>query len=218
MRKQRILIADDHSLMAEGIARIVSADFDVVGIVFDGRQVVASAEALRPDIVSLDIGMPILNGLQAAVEIKRLLPRAKIVFVTQQLILSYLRAAFRAGASAYVSKQSAGTELLRALKAVMAGGTYITPLLAGQGEHNPDDLKADPAKVFSDALSPRQREVLQLIAEGRTAKEISSILNISARTVEFHRGAVMDELGLRTTAELTQYAVAHHILAPPPVL
>ena len=214
MRKWRVLIADDHALMAEGVARILSAEYDVVGISPDGRQLVADALALRPDIICLDIGMPRMNGIQAAVELRRSLPRVKLVFVTQQIELPYLRAAFRAGGSGYVAKQSAGSELLIALKRVLTGQTYITPLLAVEGARDPQDLQSNPDKVFTDTLTPRQREVLQLIAEGKTAKEISVSLNISVKTVEFHKSCLMDELGMRTTAELTRYALTHNIIAP----
>ena len=214
MTRHRVIIADDHALMAEGLSRILAAEYDVVGTFHDGRELVAGVPSLRPDIICLDIGMPSLNGVQAAVELHRLLPRTKLVFVTQQIELPYLRAAFRAGASGYVAKQSAGSELLVALKAVRSGKTYITPLLAQDGVQDPVDLRASPAGVFTDALTPRQREVLQLVAEGKTVKEISASLRISTKTVEFHKGCLMDELGLRTTAELTRYALSHQVIAP----
>ena len=214
MTKRRVIIADDHALMAEGLARILAADYDVVGVFHNGRDLVAEAPQLRPDILCLDIGMPGLNGVQAAVELHRLLPRTKLVFVTQQIELPYLRAAFRAGASAYVAKQSAGSELLVALRTVRNGNTYITPLLAQDGIQHPFDLQASPASVFTDTLTPRQREVLQLVAEGKTVKEISASLKISTKTVEFHKGCLMDELGLRTTAELTRYALSHQLITP----
>ena len=214
MTRRKVVIADDHALMAEGLARILSAEYDIAGIFHDGRQLVSEAPALHPDIVCLDIGMPSLNGVQAAVELHRLLPKTKLVFVTQQIELPYLRAAFRAGASGYVAKQSAGSELLIALRAVGSGKTYITPLLAQEGVQDPNDLRANSESVFNDALTPRQREVLQLVAEGRTVKEISLALKISTKTVEFHKGCLMDELGLRTTAELTRYALSHQVIAP----
>ncbi|WP_419806216.1 response regulator [Terriglobus sp.] len=214
MRRRRVIIADDHALMTDGVARILAADFDVVGIVSDGRQLLASVAALAPDIVSLDIGMPGLNGIQAAVELHRLHPRIKLIFVTQQVELPYLRAAFHAGASGYVSKQSAGSELVAALRKVISGGIYITPALAQHAAEHPEDLRPDPSSVFNDPLSPRQREVLQLIAEGKTAKEISAVLTISTKTVEFHKSCLMNELGLRTTAELTRYALNNQLVAP----
>ena len=214
MNKRRVIIADDHALMAEGLARILAAEYEIVAVCKDGRQLVTKAADLRPDIVCLDIGMPILNGIQAAVELHRLLPRTKIVFVTQQIELPYLRAAFRAGASGYVAKQSAASELVEALKAVGAGNTFITPLLSQDGGQDPRDLRANADSVFTDALTPRQREVLQLVAEGLTVKEVSVALKISTKTVEFHKSCLMDELGLRTTAELTRYALSHGIITP----
>jgi DNA-binding NarL/FixJ family response regulator len=207
MSRRGVLIADDHALMAEGLARILSAEYDVLGVCHDGRQLVMDATRLHPDIICLDIGMPSLNGIQAAVELTRLIPKTKLIFVTQQIELPYLRAAFRAGALGYVAKQSAGSELLAAMKMVIGGNTYITPLLAENGLVDPNDLRSSPTDVFTEALTPRQREVLQLVAEGRTIKEIASTLNISSKTVEFHKGCLMDELGLRTTAELTRYAL-----------
>lgn len=212
MLRKRVVIADDHALMADGLAQILSTEFEVVGIVSDGRELLTEVARLVPDVVCLDIGMGGLNGIQAAVELHRQYPRIKLLFVTQQIELPYVRAAFRAGASGYVAKQSAGRELLAALRTVMAGGMYITPVLNGDGIRDAEDLKPNPANVFADALSPRQREVLQLIAEGRTGKEISGILNVSPKTVEFHKGCLMDELGLRTTAELTRYALSHNIV------
>ena len=214
MAKRRVIIADDHALMAEGLARILAPEYEIVAICQDGRQLVTQAIDLRPEIVCLDIGMPLLNGIQAAVELHRLLPKAKLIFVTQQIELPYLRAAFRAGASGYVAKQSAASELLDALRAVGAGKTYITPLLSEDGEQDPRDLRANADSVFSDALTPRQREVLQLVAEGMTVKEMSVALKISTKTIEFHKSCLMDELGLRTTAELTRYALSHQVIAP----
>lgn len=214
MPRRRVVIADDHALVAEGLSRILAAQYDVAGVFHDGRELVTEGPQLRPDIICLDIGMPNLNGVQAALELRRLVPKAKLVFVTQQIELPYLRAAFRAGASGYVAKQSAGSELLVALESVLGGKTYITPLLAQDGTQDPNDLRANPDNIFADALTPRQREVLQLVAEGKTVKEISAALSISTKTVEFHKGCLMNELGLRTTAELTRYALSHQVIAP----
>jgi DNA-binding NarL/FixJ family response regulator len=215
MRRLRILIADDHALMAEGLARILAAEFEVVGIVSDGRKLLAEAATLLPDIACLDIGMPSLNGIQAAVELHRLHPRMKLVFVTQQIELPYVLAAFRAGASGYIAKQSAGSELLTAMRIVARGDTYITPECSPNGTQDPRSLMANASAVFKDVLTQRQREVLQLVAEGRTVKEISVVLKISPKTVEFHKGCLMDELGLRTTAELTRYALSHYVVVQP---
>ncbi len=211
--RQRVLIADDHALMAEGIRGLLASEYDVLGIATDGRMLLRDAVAMRPEIICLDIGMPEMNGIQAAAELSRQLPRAKLVFVTQQLELPYLRAAFHAGASGYVAKQSASTELLEGLRQVLGGRQYITPLLAAEAESLHGELHRDLSKTYADRLTPRQREVLKLTAEGRTIKEISSKLAISLKTVEFHKSALMNELGLRTTADLTRYALAHRFIA-----
>ena len=213
MRK-RLLIADDHALMLEGLSRMLSAEFEIVGTAADGRTLVSLALQLRPDLIVLDIGMPELNGIEAARQLRAPLPNAHLVIVTQQLDPDYLRAAFQAGVRGYVAKQSASTELLLALNLVLHGGYYITPLILA-----PEvscrmklDPSGDPSELFSVELTTRQREVLELVAEGRSTKEISSALRISPTTVEFHKGALMNELGVRTTAELTRYALSKGII------
>ena len=211
--RPRILIADDHTLVAEGIAKIISPFYDVVGIARNGRVMLDDAHRLKPDLVCLDVSMPEMNGIQTAVQLAEQLPKLKIIFVTQQLDLTYVRAAFRAGASGYVSKQSASNEILTAIQEVLRGATFITPLLAEELLMSPDELARDPRRAFADPLTDRQRQVLQLIAEGKTIKEISDALAISPKTVEFHKSCLMNELGLRTTAELTRYAVAHNIVS-----
>ena len=212
MARARVLIADDHALMAEGMARLLSTEYEIVGISMNGRAVLSDSLRLNPDIVAMDIGMPELNGIEAAVQLARIAPRIKVIFVTQQIDLQYLRAAFRTGALGYVAKQSATEELLTAFRRVLAGRRYITPLLAEQSPNLVHELQRNPDKFFTDALTPRQREVLQLVAEGKTVREISAALNISPKTVEFHKNGLMNELGLRTTADLTRYALANHII------
>lgn len=207
--KYRVLIADDHLLMAEGIARLLEAEYTIVGIVSDGAAALAEASRLLPDIVCLDISMSGANGIQVAVQLHDLLPRAKVIMVTQQLELPYLRAAFRAGAVGYVAKQSAAVELATALRAALAGRTFITSLLSEAAAGICNELVADVTRVNTDTLTPRQREVLTLVSEGLTSKEVASALHISPKTVEYHKQALMNELGLRTTAELTRYALAH---------
>lgn len=209
--RARILIADDHSLVADGIAALLRPEFEVVGMASDGRQLLAEAERLKPDLITLDIGMPKLNGLEAAKQVRRLLPRVKLVFITQQVDLRYLRAALSTGASAFVAKQSASSEVLAAVRRALAGRTYITPVL----EEAFSALTPAQTKADAPALTSRQREVLQLIAEGHTTKSISDILDISKKTVEFHKDQLMTALGLRTTAELTLYAAAQGIISVP---
>ncbi len=214
-RRFRILIADDHGLLAEGIATLLRPHYEIVGIASDGRSMISEAERLRPDVITLDIGMPRLNGLEAAREVRRLLPRAKLVFVTQQIDLRYLKAALATGANGFVAKQSASNELLVAVREVLAGGRFITPLLeeafAAVDPASLLDRKKDgdaAAHTVPDPLTARQRHVLQLIAEGHTNKSIAAELNISIKTVEYHKDTIMTALGVRTTAELTRYAIA----------
>ena len=212
MARSRILIADDHLILLEGVRRLLEADYDVVGCAADGRELVASAMELKPDVVLLDIGMPLLNGIEAARQILRTGYKVKVIFLTQQSDKNYVQEAFRAGASGYVLKQSAASELVTALREVLSGAHYVTPLIAGEGaggSFHPDSNMSD---LFGGALTPRQREVLQLVAEGKSAKEIATMIGISVKTVEFHKGAIMDQLGIRTTAELTRYALNHGIV------
>ena len=210
---KRILIADDHTLMLEGLARVLSTEFDVVGTAPNGRVLLEEALRLKPDVVVLDIGMPELNGIETANRLAKVLPSAKVVFVTQQLSPAYLHAAFVAGAKAYVAKQSASSELISAIRMALEDRFYVTPHAGIEGAHlaslNP---KQNPAEMFGSKLTPRQREVLQLVAEGRSTKQISAALNISPKTVEFHRNSLMDELGLRSIAELTRFAVSQGIV------
>lgn len=213
MIRPRILIADDHALMAEGIASLLRAEYEIIGISHDGRQLIADAEYLRPDLITLDIGMPRLNGIEAARHLLKILPRVKLVVVTQAVDLRYLRAALQAGATGFVAKQSASDELLMAVRKALLGRTYITPLLAESYEALEHSHRGTGPERSENPLTPRQREVLQMIAEGSSAREISEALNISRKTVEFHKSAIMTVLGLRTTAELTRYALAQGIVS-----
>jgi DNA-binding NarL/FixJ family response regulator len=212
MRK-RLLLADDHGLMLEGLSRLLSGEFEIIGTAPDGRTLVSEAERLQPDVVVLDIGMPGMNGIEAARRVNKSLPECKIVIVTQQLDPAYVQAAFAAGAMAYVAKQSASEELVEAIRRALRGRYYLTPHVSARAsELAALEPNRNPAEFFCSALTPRQREVLQLVAEGKTTKEMSAALHISPKTVEFHRNSLMDELGMRTTAELTRYAVSHGIV------
>ncbi len=213
MSKPRVLLADDHSLVLEGFRRILSDQCDLVGMVEDGRALIEAAQRTQPDIVILDVSMPLLNGIDAATQLKKLQPATKLIFVTMHADADYVRSAFEAGASGYLLKRSAVDELEQAIRTVWTGHTYITPLIAKElidtllaaGSGQPQQKKP---------LTFRQREVLQLLAEGRTVKDIAVRLKISTRTVEFHKAQVMDQLGLRTTAELIKYALTHGLLTP----
>jgi DNA-binding NarL/FixJ family response regulator len=211
--KKTILIADDHTLMLEGLTRLLATDFEVVGTAPNGRVLLEEAQRLKPDVVVLDVGMPELNGIETANRLAKTLPSAKIVFVTQQLAPAYLHAAFAAGAKAYVSKQSASYELVAAIRLALEDRYYVSPHAGAEAAQlanlNP---KQNPAETFGTKLTPRQREVLQLVAEGKSTKQISASLGISPKTVEFHRNSLMDELGLRSIAELTRFAVSQGIV------
>ena len=211
MGKPRLLLADDHELFLDGLRKLLEADFHLVGAVGDGRAAVEAYERLQPDLLLLDIGLPLLNGIEAARCVKRNAPAARILFVTMQTDRVYVEQAFRAGGSGYVLKQAAARELVDAIVTVLRGRFYVSPLIAARNGDAPFDPARSPAEVFGGHLTPRQREVLQLVAEGKSMKEIAQILNISARTVEFHKYGIMQELGFRTTAELTRYALDHGI-------
>ena len=209
--RARILIADDHAFVAEGIARLVGEHHEVMGIVPNGRLLLEEAERLKPDLVCLDISMPEMNGLEAALQLARRSPRTKVLFITQQLGLPYLKAAFRAGARGYVAKQSASHEIERAVTEVLAGRRYVTPLIT-EDQYEPGDLDKKLESVFTDALTDRQRQVLQLLAEGHTTRSISDVMKLSPKTVEYHKTNLMNELGLHSIAELIRYALAQRIV------
>ena len=209
MKRPRVLIADDHRIVAEGLRSLLEPEFDLIGIVEDGRELLLNAEKLRPDVIVADISMPQLNGIDAVRQIKKTHENIKVVFLTMHPDVTYAASAFEAGASGYVLKHSAPSELVTAIHSALKGKTYVTPLLAGELMQF---YKERPEKLNEQGkLTPRQREVLQLLAEGRSAKEIATILNISPRTVEFHKYRMMDELGVTNGAELVQYAIRHGI-------
>lgn len=211
---KRILLADDHPLMLAGLKDLLAAHFDVVGVVSDGRSLVEEAKRLRPDVVVLDLHMPLLNGIEATRQIYEALPGTRLILLTQQVDTSYIKAAFQAGAMGFVAKQAAPIELLEAIDAVLAKRYFVTSLASS---HDPGllavhSMKESPAELFGKELTSRQREVLQLIAEGMSNGQIASTLHVSAKTVEYHKSMLMNELGIRTTAELTRYAVSHGIV------
>jgi len=217
MDKPRVLLADDHTIVAEGLRSLLEDEFEFVGAVSDGRALLDAAQKLKPDVIVADISMPLLNGLDAARQLKREGVTAKIVFLTMHAEAQLAAEAFRAGASGYLLKSSAGEELIAAIHEVIKGHAYVTPLITKDvlsflmgAARQPDQ----PAVK----LTPRQREVLQLIAEGRTMKEVASILNISSRTVESHKYEMMEALGVQTNAELLQYAIKIGLVSvsPPP--
>ncbi|MGQ0809933.1 MAG: response regulator [Nitrospiraceae bacterium] len=210
--KLRVLLADDHTLVLEGFRRLLEDQCEVIGSAEDGRALLEAAARLQPDLVLLDVSMPLLNGIDCARQLKRQWPQVKLIFVTMHADPAYVNEAFKVGAAGYVLKRSAATELSQAVDAVAKGQFYVTPLIT-KGLIN--SITGAPP-VFSSQrrdLTPRQREVLQLVAEGHSIKEIASILNISPKTVEFHKAQIMEQLDLHTTADLTRYAVAHGIVS-----
>jgi DNA-binding NarL/FixJ family response regulator len=211
MPKPRILLADDHALVLEGFRRILHEHYELLGTVGDGYALLAAAKTVQPDIVILDISMPLLNGIDTAAQLKKICPTAKIIIVTMHAGSDYVRSAFEAGASAYVLKGSAVDELELAIRAVLGGHSYITPLITKELV----DVFLSTVSEKSKGLTPRQREVLQFLAEGRTAKEIANLLHITSRTVEFHKGQILDQLKLKTTADLIKYALTHGIVNTP---
>ena len=210
--RPRVLLADDHTIVTEGLKSILDPEFELVGTAEDGRALLAAAEKLRPDVIVADITMPRLNGLDAVRALKKTNPRTKVVFLTMHSDPDLATEAFRVGASGYLLKQSAGEELITAIHAVLQGEVYVTP-----------ELKQEVLETFMRAgsapdrtsvkLTARQREVLQLVAEGHTMKEIASALNVSTRTVETHKYDVMEKLGIETTAALIQYAIKRGIIS-----
>jgi DNA-binding NarL/FixJ family response regulator len=211
--KKRVLIADDHGLVAEGLVRLLNPEFQTIGVSYNGRSLLSDAVELRPDLIVLDVSMPELNGIEAAKILSKALPPSKLIFVSQHIDPRYVRAAFSAGAVGYVAKNAASEELIMALRQALAGGTYISPMLQEKLAFEPIvELRKHTSKQENE-LTSRQRQVLQLIAEGKTTREIAASLGISAKTVEFHKKAIMDQTALRTTAELTRYALANGIVS-----
>lgn len=213
MAMNTILIADDHPLIVEGITSLLRSEFHVLGSAPNGRDLLLEAERLRPDLITIDIGMPGLNGIEAASRLKSSCPDSRLVCVTQQNDIEYLLAAFRVGVVGFVSKQDILGELVDALRTVLQGNLYITPSLRSAYSklvrENSGKLKGS-----GSPLTQRQREVLQLIAEGKSTKEIAATLNISSKTVEFHRGCIAEILGISSVADLTRYALQHGIAQP----
>ena len=212
MKKPRVLLADDHKIVIEGLKSLLRDEFEIVGSVEDGRALVEQASTLYPDVIVADISMPQLNGIEAARQIKKIDKNIKIVFLTMHQDATYAANAFEAGASGFVLKHSASSELIRAIREAIKGRTYVTPLIAGDLIYTYQE-GGSPEKNLFKKISPRQREVLQLLAEGKSAKEIASILNISTRTVEFHKYRMMEQLNIKTSAELVRYAMKHGIIS-----
>jgi DNA-binding NarL/FixJ family response regulator len=208
----RILIADDHTLVAEACRKLLESDYEVVATVSDGRALVRAVAELRPHLVIVDVSMPLLNGLDATQQIKELVPSVKVIFLTMTPDADLAAEAFRRGASGYLLKTCAASELSIAVREVLRGKSYLSPTIA---KDTVDFLLRQDKKLIEEGqkLTERQREVLQLLAEGKCMKEVAAVLNVTTRTVAFHKYRIMEVLNVRTNAELVQYAIRNHLIA-----
>ena len=212
MKRTKILIADDHSMVIDGLRGLLEPEYEVVGAVNDGRAVLPEVQRLKPDVLILDISMPLLNGLDCTRQLREAGCTAKILILTMHPDATFAQEALSAGASGYLLKSSPGSELKGALREVLLGRTYLSPAVT----RDVLDVMGRMTSIHEDVwahLTPRQREVLQLLAEGKSHKEVACILNISVKTAEYHKYAILDKLGLKTNAELVQYAIRHGIIA-----
>src|SRR5215813_458853 len=211
MKRPRVILADDHTLVLDALKNLIEREFDVVGCFADGCTLVEEAPRLNPNVIVLDIGMPTMNGLNAGQRLKQAIPMVKLVYLTMNNDPDIASEAFRLGASAFVLKNSAATELLQAIREVVRGGYYVTPLMTkGMVGSFVQNFKRRKSKYN---LTLRQKEVLQLLAEGRSMKEVAFVLNVSPRTVAFHKYTMMEHLQIRSNAELIEYAMRSSIVA-----
>jgi DNA-binding NarL/FixJ family response regulator len=212
MALPRVMLADDHTILVEAFRKLLEPHCEIVGTVADGRALLETAPQLKPAVIIVDIGMPLMNGLEAGMRLKELMPTVKLIFLTMNEDPELAMEAMRSGASGYLLKSSAGSELIRAIEMALRGKSYVTPKLA-RGMQKAFINNPGP-KARDKTLTPRQREVVHLLAEGKSMKEIASVLNVTPRTVAFHKYRVMEQLDLKTTAELIQYAIKSRILVP----
>jgi DNA-binding NarL/FixJ family response regulator len=211
MKLPRVLLADDHTMLLEAFRRLLEGRCEVVGAVSDGRALLREAPVLKPDVLVVDIGMPLLNGLEAGRQLKGMLPSVKLIFLTMNEDSDLAAEAMRSGASAYLLKNSAASELFRAIQDVLKGKTYVTPKIARGMEQA--FIRYPRGRRHEKTLTGRQREVIQLLAEGKSMKEAADFLNVTPRTVAFHKYRIMEELGLKTSADLVQFAIRNKIVA-----
>jgi len=209
--RSRILIADDHTLVADLCKKLLEAEFDVVGTVGDGRALLQSAVDLKPDVIVIDVAMPILNGLDAGQQVKQMVPAVKLVYLTMNPDPEVAAEAFRRGASGYLLKTCAADQMVIAVRKVLRGMSYLSPQLSKETVSYL--RKQSMLQEEQERLTERQREVLQLLAEGKVMKEVAGVLNLTTRTVAFHKYRIMEVLGARSTAELVRYAVRNHMIA-----
>jgi DNA-binding NarL/FixJ family response regulator len=212
MALARVMLADDHTMLVEAFRKLLESQCEVVGTASDGRVLLETAQRLKPDVIIVDIAMPLMNGLEAGLRLKELMPTTKLIFLTMNEDSDLAVEAMRCGASGYLLKSSAASELMQAIQMALKGKSYVTPQIARgmQKAFINDPRPKDRIKT----LTPRQREVVQLLAEGKSMKEVASVLNVTPRTVAFHKYRVMEELSLKTTADLIQFAIKSRILIP----
>ena len=211
MAKARVLLADDHTLVMEALKKLLEPEFEIVGAVSDGRQLVEQAQQTKPDVILLDLGMPLLNGFDAGRRLKELLPATRIIVVTMNEDCETADAALRKWASGYLIKSAAGAELRRAIADAIGGRQYVSPLIANWQAKR---FVNDP-RMQARTLTPRQREVLQLLAEGRSMKEVAAQLQLTTRTIAFHKYRIMEEYGLKNNVDLLRFAMKQHVVPPP---
>ena len=213
MARPRVLLADDHVLVAEAFKRVLEPEFEVVATVSDGRSLLEEAQRLMPDVTLLDLGLPLLNGMDAGRQLKKLLPKTKIIVLTMSEDYDLASLALKEWASGYLLKKSAGGELIQAVRDVLSGKSYVTSYVA---ERLLEEFVRDPRTDRLKHLTPRQREVLQLLAEGRTMKEVAAVLHVTTRTVAFHKYRIMEEFSLKNNSDLVRFAIKEHLLSPSP--
>jgi len=212
MMRPRIVLADDHTLVLEAFKKHVETEFDVVGTASNGRALLQVALSLKPDVIVLDLGMPVLSGFDAAVELKKILPCTKLIVLTMNEESSVAHEAMRLWASGYLLKKSACSELLLAIREVLRGKSYVTPIIA---QRLKQEFIRDPWPKRKRKLTPREREVLILLTEGRSMREAATVLNVTPRTIAFHKYRMMSDFGLKTTHDLVMFAINERVVSPP---
>jgi DNA-binding NarL/FixJ family response regulator len=210
MTRPRIFLADDHTLLVDAFRKLLEPEFEIVGAASNGRDLLANAPDLRPDLVIVDLGLPLLNGMAAGRELKKLLPRTKILVVTVNEDSAVAHEALREWASGYLLKKSAAAELTYAIREILSGKSYVAPSVA---KKLTEDFIRDPVTRAKGSLTPRQREVLQLLAEGRTMKEAANVLNLTTRTVAFHKYRIMEDFGMHSNSELYKLAIRERLVS-----
>ena len=210
MDRPRILIADDHTLVAEAFKTLLEPEYHVVKMVSDGISLLAAAKELKPDLILMDLGMPLLNGLDAGLELKKTFPKIKLIVLTMNEDTDVASKAFHQWASGYLLKKSAGVELKKAISEVLQGRTYVTPSVA---QKLMNEFIRDPPPIRAKELTQRQRQVLQLLAEGRSMKEAAAVLDIAVRTIACHKYRIMEDFGLKTNADLVRFALREHLIS-----